>query len=126
MLNSVGLLYAMIIMEPNLIKNSQDCGLSFFKVVADTFKVATKKREHGQRGLLILIIFSFVIFEMPFPVDDNLLFLYFKVKMWYILSLSCVTTFCLCISRKNSTGLKRTLQILFLFGHFAWLLVNLL
>ena len=122
MLNSVGLLYAMIIMEPNLIKNSQDCGLSFFKVVADTFKVATKKREHGQRGLLILIIFSFVIFEMPFPVDDNLLFLYFKVKKWYILALSFMW---LCISRKNSIGLKRTLQILFLSGHSAWLLVNL-
>ena len=46
----------------------------------NTFTVPLKRRRQKLRPVLILAIISFVIFELPFPVDDNLLFLHMKVN----------------------------------------------
>ena len=76
-------------MEPKLTQvsdnnNDEKSGelqLSPRTLLLNTFTVPLRRRDPGQRLLLILAIASFVIFEAVFPVDDTLLYLHFKVDI---------------------------------------------
>ena len=46
----------------------------------ETFTVVLKKRPGSERCLVLLATLGFVLFETPFPIDDNLLFIHLKVR----------------------------------------------
>ena len=75
----IGMLYASLVMEMNLCENENKNSIFNIKLITDTVMVVFKKRTNNRRVLILLLVCCFTIFEMPFPVDDNLLFLYFKV-----------------------------------------------
>ena len=53
---------------------------SWTTLLLNTFTVLLKRRREKERLLLVLLVISFVLFEMTFPVDDNLLYIHFKDK----------------------------------------------
>ena len=46
----------------------------------ETFTVVFKQRPGRERSLVLLATLGFVLFETPFPIDDNLLFIHLKVR----------------------------------------------
>ena len=56
--------------------------LELTKMFLNTFTVAFKKRDGKLKSLLLLSIFSFVLYEVVFPVDDTLLYLHLKVNLF--------------------------------------------
>ena len=78
-LNLIGMVNAAVVMKFNLSHNASTESIFSFKILTDTLTVAFKQRGQGRRGLVLLLICSFTLFEIPFPIDDNLLYLYFKV-----------------------------------------------
>ena len=47
----------------------------------ETFTVVLKKRPGSERCLVLLATLGFVLFETPFPIDDNLLFIHLKATL---------------------------------------------
>ena len=47
----------------------------------ETFTVVFKRRPGRERSLVLLATLGFVLFETPFPIDDNLLFIHLKVTL---------------------------------------------
>ena len=47
----------------------------------ETFTVVFKRRPGKERSLVLLATIGFVLFETPFPIDDNLLFIHLKVSL---------------------------------------------
>jgi len=83
-LNLCGMVYAAVVMKLNLSNNNNPDSIFSFKILTDTFMVAFKPRDKGRRALVLLLVCSFTIFEIPFPIDDNLLYLYFKDKFDWV------------------------------------------
>ena len=126
----VGIVYAALVMESNIIiseNNNQEKKTShhegLMKLLLNTFTVIFQRREGRGRQLLILLVISFVLFEMTFPVDDNLLYLHFRVHK-RIKSLSNVQM-ALTLFRTSSVGMKRTTPTTKPSGPCAWWLVSL-
>ena len=46
----------------------------------ETFTVVLRRRSGRERSLVLLATLGFVLFETPFPIDDNLLFIHLKVS----------------------------------------------
>ena len=122
-------------MEPKLTRvsdnnNEEKSGelqLSPRTLLLNTFTVPLRRRDPGQRLLLILAIASFVIFEAVFPVDDTLLYLHFKVDILIsiLVGLADNVEQSCAQYRTSLISLKRILQISKLSGHYAWLLDSL-
>eukprot|EP00090_Calanus_glacialis_P031798 TRINITY_DN52828_c0_g1_i1.p1 TRINITY_DN52828_c0_g1~~TRINITY_DN52828_c0_g1_i1.p1 ORF type:complete len:250 (-),score=38.74 TRINITY_DN52828_c0_g1_i1:37-732(-) len=87
----------------NLSNNPSSESIFSFKILTDTIMVAFKPRDRGRRALVLLLICSFTIFEIPFPIDDNLLFLYFKDKFNWVeeefTNFQSLWTFCMVIGQ---------------------------
>ena len=47
----------------------------------ETFTVVFKRRPGRERCLVLLATLGFVLFETPFPIDDNLLFIHLKATL---------------------------------------------
>ena len=75
---SVAILYAYIKMRSERRKLSE-VQLNPVSLFVETFTVVLKKRPGRERSLVLLATLGFVLFETPFPIDDNLLFIHLKV-----------------------------------------------
>eukprot|EP00092_Neocalanus_flemingeri_P020690 GFUD01022421.1.p1 GENE.GFUD01022421.1~~GFUD01022421.1.p1 ORF type:complete len:371 (+),score=25.84 GFUD01022421.1:115-1113(+) len=83
-LNLLGVLYVVLVMKMNLSNIESKGNIFSIKLLTETVLVAFKPRDRGRRALVLLLICSFTLFEMPFPVDDTLLYLYFKDKFNWV------------------------------------------
>lgn len=83
MLNSfavtVSIVYAYIKMGSER-RKACEVKLNPVSLFVETFTVVLRARPGRERSLVILATVGFVLFEAPFPIDDNLLFIHLKVE----------------------------------------------
>ena len=111
---SVSILYACIKMRSEERRESE-VKLNPVSLFVETFTVVGRRRPGSQRALVLLATLGFVLFETPFPIDDNLLFIHLKVtpglRQDHHVDIS---------SRISLVGLRRTLQTSKPYGLSQW------
>jgi len=104
-LNSLGLLYSLVYMS-NIKQEKTDVNSASEKSkVSLMAQLRTAWDNRGRLLLVCVLILCFTLFEVPFPLDDNFLFLYFKhTQRW---------------SEEEFTNFQALLWLSMVIGQFA-------
>jgi len=106
-LNSLGLFYSLVYMT-NIKQEKTDINSASEKSKASLMaqlRTAWDNRGQGRLLLVCVLILCFTLFEVPFPLDDNFLFLYFKhTQRW---------------SEEEFTNFQALLWLSMVIGQFA-------